>query len=174
MKGKGRRNSPQKPTHGIAPPTHLLDGLVISHLGQGLAVETPDGNIMLCQTRRRLGDVAVGDRISWSPSEDGMQGRVEEVLARSSVLVRPGYAGKNRVVAANMDRVFVVISPYPQPDWLLVDQYLAVCEYRHIPAWNKAAAKHAVPAFIQQLPVAHRVTRVIRFIGHQDDHRVAC
>ncbi len=134
MKGKGRRNSPQKPILGIAPPSHLLDGLVISHLGQGLAVETPDGNIMLCQTRRRLGDVAVGDRISWSPSEDGMQGRVEEVLARSSVLVRPGYAGKNRVVAANLDRVFVVISPYPQPDWLLVDQYLAVCEYRHIPA----------------------------------------
>jgi ribosome biogenesis GTPase len=78
--------------------------------------------------------VAVGDRILWAPSEDGLQGRVEEVLLRSSVLVRPAYAGKTRVVAANLDRVFVVISPYPEPDWLLVDQYLAVCEFRAIPA----------------------------------------
>ena len=134
MKGKGRRNAPQKPKTGPVSPTSLLHGLVISHLGQGLAVETPDGNIILCQTRRRLGDVAVGDRILWTPSEDGLQGRVEEVLARSSVLVRPAYAGKNKVVAANLDRVFVVISPAPQPDWLLVDQYLAVCEFRVIPA----------------------------------------
>ncbi len=134
MKGKGRRNAPQKPKTGTVSPNSLLHGLVISHLGQGLAVETPDGNIILCQTRRRLGDVAVGDRILWAPSEDGMQGRVEEVLARSSVLVRPAYAGKNKVVAANLDRVFVVISPAPQPDWLLVDQYLAVCEFRVIPA----------------------------------------
>jgi len=134
VKGKGRRNAPQKPKTGPVSPNSLLHGLVISHLGQGLAVETPDGNIILCQTRRRLGDVAVGDRILWAPSEDGLQGRVEEVLARSSVLVRPAYAGKNKVVAANLDRVFVVISPAPQPDWLLVDQYLAVCEFRVIPA----------------------------------------
>jgi ribosome biogenesis GTPase len=134
MKGKGRRNSPQKPKPGLAPPANLMGGLVICHLGQGLAVESADGKIILCQTRRRLGDVAVGDRILWAPSEDGLQGRVEEVLLRSSVLIRPAYAGKTRVVAANLDRVFVVISPFPEPDWLLVDQYLAVCEFRAIPA----------------------------------------
>ena len=134
MKGRGRRNAPQQRKSNPTSPANLPEGLVISHLGQGLAVESSDGNIILCQTRRRLGDVAVGDRILWTPSEDGLQGRVEEVLARSSVLVRPAYAGKTRVVAANLDRVFVVICPSPPPDWLLVDQYLAVCEHRHIPA----------------------------------------
>ena len=134
MKGKGRRNAPQQPKPALATPDHWIEGLVISHLGQGLAVEAPDGQIILCQTRRRLGDVAVGDRILWEPSEDGIQGRVESVLPRSTVLVRPAYAGKTRVVAANLDRVFVVISPSPSPDWLLVDQYLAVCEFRQIPA----------------------------------------
>ncbi len=134
MKGKGLRNAPQQPKPALATPAHWIEGLVISHLGQGLAVEAPDGQIILCQTRRRLGDVAVGDRILWAPSEDGIQGRVESVLPRSTVLVRPAYAGKTRVVAANLDRVFVVISPSPQPDWLLVDQYLAVCEFRQIPA----------------------------------------
>ncbi|MFM8333404.1 MAG: ribosome small subunit-dependent GTPase A, partial [Candidatus Methylumidiphilus sp.] len=133
MKGKGRRNAPPAPKPS-ADTGHLPEGLVVSHLGQGLAVECPDGQILLCQTRRRLGDVAVGDRVTWTPSEDGEQGRVEAVLPRRSVLTRPGYAGKTRVVAANLDRVFVVVSASPAPDWLLVDQYLAVCEFRGIPA----------------------------------------
>jgi len=132
MKGGNRRNHPH-PTASVSSGT-LLEGQVISHLGQGLAVESPGGQIILCQTRRRLGDVAVGDRVRWAPSEDGEQGRVEAVLPRSTVLVRPAYAGKTRVVAANLDRVFVVICPSPEPDWLLVDQYLAVCEFRRIAA----------------------------------------
>ena len=60
MKGKGSRNSPQQPKTLTVSPANRLEGLVISHLGQGLAVETPDGNIILCQTRRRLGDVEIG------------------------------------------------------------------------------------------------------------------
>ncbi|HUL10596.1 MAG TPA: ribosome small subunit-dependent GTPase A, partial [Methylococcaceae bacterium] len=100
----------------------MLQGLVIAHLGKGLAVESPERGIVLCHTRRRLGDVAVGDRVRWAPCEGG-QGRVEEILPRNTVLTRPGYAGKIRPVAANLDRVFVVIAPVPEPDWLLVDQY---------------------------------------------------
>lgn len=129
---RGSRRPPQAPKTG--PSASTAEGLVVSHLGQGLAVEAAGGRIVLCQTRRRLGDVAVGDRVLWTPSEDGRQGRVEEVLPRRSVLVRPAYGGKTRVVAANLDRVFVVIAPAPEPDWLLVDQYLAVCEHRGIPA----------------------------------------
>jgi len=39
--------------------SELLEGLVISHLGQGIAVEYND-KIALCQTLRRLETVAVG------------------------------------------------------------------------------------------------------------------
>lgn len=134
MKARGRSRGKTAANPTPVGEIVLAEGLVVSHLGQGLAVETAEGQIILCQTRRRLGDVAVGDRVRWLPSEDGGQGRVEEVLPRDSVLIRPGYAGKMRVVAANLDRVFVVISPTPEPDWLLVDQYLAVCEHRQIAA----------------------------------------
>lgn len=135
MKGSRR---PDRPQARRAAPTsdraELLQGLVVSHLGKGLAVETKTGDIILCHTRsRRLGEATVGDRVLWMPCE-GEQGRVEEILPRTSLLARPGYAGKLRHVAANLDRVLVVTAPTPEPDWLLVDQYLAVCEHRAIAA----------------------------------------
>lgn len=117
-----------------APSSSVLqEGLVISHLGQGLAVENAAGEIVLCHTRRRLGGVAVGDRVLWAPSEAN-QGRVDEVLPRRSLLTRPGHNSKVRPVAANLDRVLVVVAPAPEPDWLLVDQYLAACEHRDLEA----------------------------------------
>jgi ribosome biogenesis GTPase len=121
-------------SHTSAPPhPPLRRGLVISHLGQGLAVESSTGEVILCHTRRRLGDVAVGDLVFWEPCE-GNQGRVSEVLPRRSLLTRPGYGGKIRLVAANLDQVLVVAAPEPEPDWLLVDQYLAACEHRGLRA----------------------------------------
>jgi ribosome biogenesis GTPase len=37
-------------------------------------------------------------------------------------------------VAANIDRMWIVVAAVPEPDFLLVDQILAVCEHRHIDA----------------------------------------
>jgi ribosome biogenesis GTPase / thiamine phosphate phosphatase len=110
----------------------LLEGLVISHLGQGIAVEH-DNQIVLCQTLRRLETVAVGDRVLWTQSALD-QGRIEEILPRRSLLMRPSRNGKTRPVAANIDTIFVVFAVEPFCDFLLIDQYLAICENRNIDA----------------------------------------
>jgi ribosome biogenesis GTPase len=110
----------------------LIEGLVISHLGQGIAVEYDD-KIVLCQTLRRLDTVAVGDRVLWTQSSPD-QGRIEEILPRRSLLMRPSRNGKTRPVAANIDMVFVVFAVEPYCDFLLIDQYLAICENRNIDA----------------------------------------
>jgi ribosome biogenesis GTPase / thiamine phosphate phosphatase len=110
----------------------LLEGLVIAHLGQGIAVEH-DNKITLCQTLRRLETVAVGDKVLWSLSSPD-QGRIEEILPRRSLLTRPSRNGKTRPVAANIDTVFVVFAVEPYCDFLLIDQYLAVCESHTINA----------------------------------------
>jgi len=110
----------------------LLEGLVIAHLGQGIAVEH-DHKIILCQTLRRLETVAVGDKVLWTQSSPG-QGRIEEILPRRSLLARPSRNGKTRPVAANIDTVFVVFAVEPYCDFLLIDQYLAVCESHTIDA----------------------------------------
>jgi len=110
----------------------LLEGLVISHLGQGIAVEH-DNKIILCQTRRKLHTVAVGDKVLWTLSAPE-QGRIEEILPRRSVLLRPSRGDKPRPVAANIDTVFIVFAVEPNCDFLLLDQYLAVCENSNIDA----------------------------------------
>jgi ribosome biogenesis GTPase len=110
----------------------LQQGLVISHLGQGIAVEA-EGKIILCQSLRRLETVAVGDQVLFSYS-NAEQGRIEEILPRRSVLIRPSRNGKTRPVAANIDKIYVVFAPEPYCDFLLIDQYLAICENSNIDA----------------------------------------
>lgn len=107
----------------------LMTGVVVSHLGRGLAVENDEGDIVLCHTRRRLGHAAVGDKVLWVAVE-GQQGRVEEILPRKTLLTRPGHQDKQRLVAANLDQIAVVIAPLPEPDWLLVDQFLVAADNR--------------------------------------------
>ena len=110
----------------------VLEGLVLAHLGQGIAVEH-DGQIILCQPLRRLDTVAVGDKVLWEEVAAG-QGRISKILPRRSLLARPARNDKIRPVAANIDTVFVVFAVEPDCDFLLVDQYLAVCEHRNINA----------------------------------------
>lgn len=110
----------------------LESGLVISHLGQGIAVEA-EGKIILCQSLRRLETVAVGDQVLFSYAS-AEQGRIEEILPRRSVLIRPSRNAKIRPVAANIDKIYVVFAPEPYCDFLLIDQYLAICENSNIDA----------------------------------------
>lgn len=108
------------------------EGLVIAHLGQGLAVEY-QGKTILCQSLRKIGVAAVGDQVRWEQTSPD-QGRVLEILPRRSVLNRPGHNGKTRPVAANIDKILVVFALQPECDFLLIDQYLAICENRNIDA----------------------------------------
>ncbi len=110
----------------------LLTGQVIAHLGQGIAVESA-GKISLCQTLRKLETVATGDQVLWSETGPD-QGRIEEILPRRSVLLRPNRNGQSRPVAANIDMLYIVFAIEPLCDFLLVDQYLAICENNHINA----------------------------------------
>ena len=112
--------------------TSLSEGLVIAHLGQGIAVEVGE-QIVLCQTLRKLDTVVVGDRVLLSQSSID-QGRIEKIRPRRSVLQRPSRGDQIRPVVANIDTIFVVFAAEPDCDFLLLDQYLAICENCNIDA----------------------------------------
>lgn len=112
--------------------TALKEGLVIAHLGKGIAVEVGE-QILLCQTLRKLDTVVVGDRVLLSESAQD-QGRIEQLLPRRSVLQRPSRGDQIRPVAANIDTIYVVFAAEPDCDFLLLDQYLVICENCNIDA----------------------------------------
>jgi ribosome biogenesis GTPase len=53
---------------------------------------------------------------------------VEAVLERHSALSRPDPYGAMKTVAANIDRIIIVIAPYPEPHANLIDRYLVAAE----------------------------------------------
>ena len=112
--------------------SELHAGLVVAHLGQGIAVEVGEQTV-LCQTLRKLDTIVVGDQvlISFSAAD---QGRIEQLLPRRTVLQRPSRNEQTRPVAANIDTIFVVFAAEPDCDFLLIDQYLAICENCNINA----------------------------------------
>jgi ribosome biogenesis GTPase len=51
---------------------------------------------------------------------------------RHSELCRPDSRGKLRPVAANIDRIAIVVAPYPEPHANLIDRYLVAAEHQSI------------------------------------------
>src|SRR5690606_32447104 len=66
------------------------------------------------------------DLVVW---RDGSLGAViVAVLPRDSLLSRPDRYGRLKPVAANIDRITLVIAPTPEPHAKLIDRYLVAAE----------------------------------------------
>lgn len=112
------------------------EGRVIAHYGVQLDVEAlagpHAGTVFRCHQRANLEALVTGDRVIWQApleaADEGATGVVTALLPRQSLLVRPDPYGKLKPVAANIDRIVLVISPAPEPSALLIDRYLVACE----------------------------------------------
>jgi ribosome biogenesis GTPase len=110
-------------------------GLVISHFGQQLEIEplaTVAGQGDACATvrcfqRTNLPQLVTGDRVRFKQNEDET-GIVLAVEPRKNEFLRPGFKGKLKPVAANIDKVILVIAVLPEPFTNLIDRYLTAIE----------------------------------------------
>jgi ribosome biogenesis GTPase len=101
-------------------------GRVIARYGTQTDVEARDGLIHRCHLRTHLGSVVAGDRVIFCAGEE--TGVVVAREERTTELRRPDKFGKLRSVAANIDRVIIVIAAYPEPHGNLIDRYLVATE----------------------------------------------
>jgi ribosome biogenesis GTPase len=103
-------------------------GLVISRFGKQADVEDQiePGLITRCHIRANIDSLVAGDRIAWRVEGDG--GVVLARQERTSALQRPDALGRMRAVAANLDRLVVVLAVEPPPHPNLLDRYLAAAE----------------------------------------------
>ncbi len=107
----------------LGPEQH---GLIITHYGTQVVVETTEGENtgqhQRCHFRSNLGSLVTGDRVVWRPGNP--TGVVVAVMPRTSALQRPDPHGDMKTVAANIDRILIVVAPYPEPHANLIDRYL--------------------------------------------------
>jgi ribosome biogenesis GTPase len=101
------------------------EGVVIAHHGTQVLVESGDLS-QRCHLRANLESLVTGDRVVWRPGEPS--GVVVARQPRDSELLRPDPRGNLKPVAANVDRIIVVIAPLPEPHANLVDRYLVAAE----------------------------------------------
>jgi ribosome biogenesis GTPase len=101
------------------------EGLIVAHFGTQVLVES--GALMQrCFLRANLDSLVTGDRVVWRPGEPC--GVVVARQPRETELLRPDPMGQLKPVAANVDRIIIVIAPVPEPHANLVDRYLVAAE----------------------------------------------
>lgn len=111
----------------LGPEQH---GLVITHYGTQVLVEA-EGERKRCHFRTNLGSLVTGDRVIW---RDGNPlGVIVAVSPRQSALMRPDPYGDLKTVAANINRLVIVVAPHPEPHLNLIDRYLVAAEASDIP-----------------------------------------
>ncbi len=99
------------------------EGLVIAHYGLNLEVEDVAGGRFRCAVRKSTTEEPVcGDRVVWMRAEND-QGLINRIQPRVSVLQRPLSAQRLQIIAANVDRIFVVFVA-TDPNIGLLDRYL--------------------------------------------------
>ena len=106
-------------------------GLIISRFGQHADVQHPDGEIIRCDIRRTVASLVCGDEVIWrefTDAGDKRRGVVEVVHARHSELTRPDYYDGVKIVAANIDQIFIVSSILPDFSDQIIDRYIIASE----------------------------------------------
>lgn len=109
------------------PTPALLDGQIVASFGRRYLVELQDGTTLDCVTRGRRGALACGDRVGVARSGPG-QGVIEKLGARDTLLYRSDRV-RQKLIAANVTQIVVVVAPVPTFHEDLINRCLAAAEH---------------------------------------------
>ena len=133
-----------------------IGGTIIAAHGRQYRVELPDGETLLCFTRGKKSEVACGDHVTLQRTGD--QGVIDAIEPRHSLLYRSN-AFKEKLIAANVTQIVVVVATEPSFSDELVTRCIAAAESQGLQlliVLNKidladrvAAAREALAPFAQ-------------------------
>ena len=110
-----------------------IEGLVISHHGGKIIVETVDMRSIECRVRSNLGTIVCGDRVVCEHTVANDY-RVVAIRPRHNFLQRLDGFGQPKSVAANISQLLICLAVKPEPNLFLLDQYLVSAEQQDINA----------------------------------------
>ncbi|MCS4306962.1 ribosome biogenesis GTPase [Rheinheimera pacifica] len=106
-------------------------GLILSRFGQHADVEDTTGAVVRCNMRRSVASLVTGDRVVWRRAlqpTGGIDGVIDAVEERSSLLLRPDFYDGLKPVAANIDLMIIVSAILPTLSLNIIDRYLVAAE----------------------------------------------
>jgi len=147
----------------------LLEGQVVASFGRRYLVELADATSLDCVTRGRRGVIACGDRVSVAVRGPG-QGVIEAVAPRTTLLYRSDQV-RQKLVAANVTQIVIVVAPVPAFHEELLNRCLAAAEQGGIAALialNKSDLPQAAAALETLEPYRKLGYRVVAFSAKRD------
>ena len=160
--------------------TTLLAGQVVASYGRSYRVELADGTHVECATRGKRSDVACGDRVSILHSGDN-SGVIEAIAPRTTLLYRSD-AHKQKLIAANVTQMVIVVAAVPSFYEDLVNRCLAACEHQDVTplivlnksdlpqstaAWDTLATQRALGYRVLRLSARQDVTPLMPLLEGQ-------
>ncbi|MDH5370563.1 MAG: small ribosomal subunit biogenesis GTPase RsgA [Gammaproteobacteria bacterium] len=104
-----------------------LQGTVIAAFRRYTLVKDINNKLFQCQQRKSVGQVVCGDIVNWQ-LEDMETGVITSIEKRHTILQRPDINGNLRIIASNIDQVFIVVAHKPELNEGLIDRYLVAAE----------------------------------------------
>lgn len=147
----------------------LLDGRIVASFGRRYLVELPDAALIDCVTRGRRGALACGDRVRIMRAAQD-QGVIEDVEARDTLLYRSD-RGRQKLIAANVTQILVVVAPLPAFHEDLVSRCLVAAEHNGMAAvivMNKMDLPGAARTLETLAPFRRLGYRVVPISARQD------
>ena len=120
-------NASIKAESSMEKGTKELQGLVITRYGQRQLVESNNGDLFQATGRQNIGLSVAGDRVLFQKVE-GDEGVVTAVYPRKTELKR-----QDRLIAANIDQLWLVVAIEPHYQFELIDRYLIMAENSNLP-----------------------------------------
>jgi ribosome biogenesis GTPase / thiamine phosphate phosphatase len=99
-------------------------GTVLASYGRGVLVQA-NGTTLHCALTGRKQRIVCGDRVTWAYTRSADGPSVQSIEPRRNLIERIDARGRAEPVAANIDRLAIVVAAEPSPDWFLVDRYWA-------------------------------------------------
>jgi ribosome biogenesis GTPase / thiamine phosphate phosphatase len=106
-------------------------GLVITNFGQTVLLVDDSSQLIESNIRKHVGAVVTGDNVLFK-KEDSIS-VIVKCLPRDNLLKRPDKYKGEKLIAANIDQVLIVISNDPEPDLYSLDRYLVAMREYNIP-----------------------------------------
>ena len=104
------------------------DATVVATYSRRMRLRLGDGTQADSRIKGKKLKPVCGDHVLAEKIENESDWLITEILPRNNQLSRPNLRGKVEILAANVELLLVVAAAAPEPDWFIVDRYLAAAE----------------------------------------------